>query len=200
MPQSPTDPVMPTNSHDTPLALPREFVQSLYAELHALARRVLSRPRAADSPRTTSLAHRAWLKLHDTPRADPPTDPHQFSAIASTVLRSVIIDEARRQARAKRGGGWRRLPAEALAHRRDPTDEYPWVTGLLDLDAALSALGRASPRRARVVELRFFGGLSVPDTAHVLGIAERTVIQEWRLARAWLRARLDEPVPRKRPA
>jgi RNA polymerase sigma factor (TIGR02999 family) len=138
--------------------------------------------------RTTALVNEAWLKLRGY---DPSIwdGRREYAALAAAAMRSVLVDEARREGRNKRGSGWRRVPLGAMDEGVDDGGE--WVD-LLDLEVLLEGLERISTRRARVVELRFFGGLGTVEVADLLGVSERTVEEEWRLARAWLRARLDD--------
>ncbi len=116
----------------------------------------------------------------------------QFAAMAAATVRSVVVDAARRETRKKRGGGWTKVSlgvAEQQARADD--DTLPGDVDVVELDLALEELERLNSRRARVVELRFFGGLGVLQIAGGLGIGERTVESDWHLARAWLRARLE---------
>jgi RNA polymerase sigma factor (TIGR02999 family) len=138
--------------------------------------------------RATSLAHEAWLRLaHRAPGTYAGED--QALAVSACAMRSVLVDHARRQATAKRGGGQERhdvTAMEAVAYECAlPPSE------LLALDAALRQLETLDPRKSRVVELRFFGGLSVEETAAELGISAPTVKRDWRLARAWLNRELS---------
>jgi len=161
-----------------------------YAELRGLARRCLDDGGrgARGLLRTTTLVHETWLKLRGY---DPGIwdGRRQFAALAASAMRSVVVDEARHEGRMKRGQGWRRVSLRATGPEEG--DEDGWAD-VLDLDALLVELEQWDPRRARVVELRFFGGLTVAQVADLLGVSDRTVEQEWRLARAWLRARLEE--------
>ena len=168
--------------------LPEPVAASLYHELRQLARRCLRKRPSSDLMRTTTLVHEAWLRLRGYDLTDLQRK-QQYAALAATVMRSVLVDEARRAVADKRGGGWRRVP---LGNISEPEADSGSID-ILDLDQALAQLERLSPRRARIVELRFFGGLSVQQTAHAMTLSERTVEQEWRLARAWLRSRLELP-------
>ena len=131
---------------------------------------------------TTVLAHEVWLRIRCS-LEQPQSQELQYAA---TAIRAVLVDEARREGAAKRGGAWRRITLDdAQAGGKGETVD------LLELDDALVALERSHPRAVRIVELRFFGGLSVQETAELLGMGERTVESEFRLARAILRVKLS---------
>lgn len=168
------------------------LIDALYAELRSLARR---HARANHGHQTTSLAHEAWIRLrgYDTAALNA---RREFAALAATVIRSVVADHARRAAATKRGGTWRRSPADVLDRTpaQVPLQNIP-PDLLHDLENALADLERLSPRRAAIVELRFYAGLAHEEIAAILGVSLRTVQQEWRLARAFLLARLEEPDP-----
>jgi RNA polymerase sigma factor (TIGR02999 family) len=153
---------------------------SIYDELRALAGHYMRQERRDHTLQPTALVHEAYLRLIDTARIDWQGKSH-FFAVAATQMRRILADHARARRAAKRGGAARKLTLDdSLAMTRD---------GFLDalaLDEALDRLTRESPRQSRVVELRFFGGLSVPETAHVLRVSEGTVKGDWRVARAWL--------------
>ena len=108
-------------------------------------------------------------------------------AVASEMMRRILVDHARRRKMAKRSGGWARVTLDDAVARTDPPD-----VDLLDLDEALTDLASFDSRKSRVAELRFFGGLSVDETADALGISSATVDREWQVARAWLYSRLTE--------
>ena len=133
----------------------------------------------------TALVHEAYLKLIDVTNVDWQHRAH-FFAVSAQIMRHILLDRARRRVAAKRGG---------KALRVNP-DEVPDLSSgraseLIALDDALNALTKVDPRKARVVELRFFGGLSVEETAEVLKISADSVMRDWRLARAWLLAELS---------
>ncbi|HWN42071.1 MAG TPA: ECF-type sigma factor [Thermoanaerobaculia bacterium] len=157
----------------------------VYAELRRLAARALSRERPDHTLEPTALVHEAFLRLHGG-RPAACGDRLHFLSLAARLMRCILVDHARSQRAARRGAGALKLPLERieeLAVGGSPVD-------LLDLDAALSELAAADARKARVVELRFFGGLSVEETAEVLGVSMPTVILDTRLARAFLFDRL----------
>lgn len=156
---------------------------ALYDELHALAHRQVRRSRPGETLRTTALLHEAYLKLA---RGATANDRHHFFALAARAMRQVLVDHARRQSAGKRGGGQviTTLGDETPAVQADAAD-------LLAIDTALARLLAADERLGRVVELRFFGGLSVEETAETLGTSPATVKRDWRAARAFLVAVLQ---------
>jgi len=166
----------------------RRLAPLVYDELRALARQYLP-PKGAAGTATlqpTALVHEAFLRLIEQDPADYKGRTH-FLATAATAMRSVLVDYARARGAAKRGGGWCRITlAEAAALQ--PQSEIDFSA----LDEALIRLARLKERAARIVELRFFGGMSVEEVADHLGVSARTVKGDWRTARAWLRAELAE--------
>jgi RNA polymerase sigma factor (TIGR02999 family) len=152
----------------------------VYAELRALAHRQLGRLRPGDTLQTTALVHEAYLKLLGTAHPDW-HDRRHFFAVASRAMRQIIVDYARTQAAQKRGG---HVPALTLDEQQVPVADR--AHELVLLDGALTELAALSERPARIVELRFFGGLSVEETAVVMNLSERTVKREWQKARAFL--------------
>jgi RNA polymerase sigma factor (TIGR02999 family) len=155
------------------------MLDAVYDQLRALAGRYIRQsPGATLHP--TALVHEAWLKLGKTGGF---ADREHFAAVASRAMRQILIDRARARGRDKRGGNPVRTTLAGLA------DQTPDID-LLDLSRALDALEEVDPRGARVVELRWFGGLSIPECARVLEVSPRTVQSSWRLSRAWLLARL----------
>lgn len=159
-------------------ALNRAF-PVLYEELRAIAHRQLRCEPAGHTLGTTALVHEAYLKLVDQSRAGWRDRAH-FMAIASTAMRRVLVDYARRHRSEKRGGGRERVPFDSLELAQDRADL------LLALDDALNELAVHDERQARVVEFRFFGGLTEEETAEVLGIGLRTAKRDWAKARSWL--------------
>jgi RNA polymerase sigma factor (TIGR02999 family) len=133
---------------------------------------------------TTALVHEAYLKLIDVTNVDWQHRAH-FFAISAQVMRHILLDRARRRVAAKRGGQMPRVNLDDL-----PNLGSGRARELIALDDALNALEKLDPRKARVIELRFFGGLSVEETAEVLKVSQDTVMRDWRLARAWLLAEL----------
>lgn len=158
-----------------------EIVPLVYAELRRIAANRLRAERSGHTLQPTVLVHEAWMRLADQ-RADWQNRGH-FFAIAAQAMRRILVDHARRRAAAKRGSDPVNVPVDDVAHLLPSPmpDER-----LLALDAALDRLAGLDPRQAKVVELRFFGGLSVEDTAVFLDISPTTVKREWATARAWL--------------
>ena len=158
-----------------------ELVPLVFAELQAMAHRQLARDAGNVTLQTTALVHEAYLKLVDDTRVTSRGRAYFFAA-AARAMRQVLVDASRKRRAAKRGGG---VPLTTLADQHSgQVDAY--ASDLLDLDEALQDLGRRNPRQMRVVECRFFGGMSVTETATALGVSERTVKSDWSFARAWL--------------
>ena len=151
----------------------------VHDELQRIARRCLRRERADHSLPPTALVHEAYLRLVDAQHVNWQNRTH-FLAMAARVMRRVLVDAARTRQRQKRGGGAVHVSLSEVS----PSTEKPY--DVMTLDAALDALAAIDPRRSRVVELRFFAGLSVDETAGVLGVSPETVMRDWKLARAWL--------------
>ena len=152
----------------------------VYGELHRLARHYLRRERPDHTLQTTALVHEAYLRL--SKGKDPPwNDRKHFFCIAAKAMRHILLGHARDRGRLKRGGEWRRVSLEEgiTVSGKRPTD-------LLALDAALERLSVQDERLGRIVELRYFGGLSVEETAETLEISPATVKRDWTLAKAWL--------------
>lgn len=165
-----------------------ELFPVVYDELRALARRYLARERRQHTLQPTALVHEAWLKLRNERRVDWNGRTHVL-AVGAQAMRRLLIDHGRGRKRAKRGGG--EVPS-TLHDWLDAADEQPVsVEDLLTLSHLLTRLAALDARQATVVEMRFFGGLSVPEVADALGLSARTVAGEWAHARAWLRQQLD---------
>ena len=176
---------------DVPGALDR-LIPLVYADLSRIAHRQLGLEPSGHTLSTTALVHEAYLRLVDQTRARW-VDRVQFFAVAAHVMRRVLVDHARRHRAVRRGGGGsaggapRRVSLESL----DAADAGQLVAAeradlLLALDGALERLGRLDARQARVVECRFFGGLTDAETAKALGVTTRTVERDWVKARGWL--------------
>ena len=155
-----------------------------------MARQFMRNERPGRSIQTTALVHEAYLKLIDVTNVDWQHRAH-FFAISAQIMRRILLDRARRRVAGKRGG----------ATPRVNLDEVPDIGSgrareLIALDDALNALAEVDSRKARVIELRFFGGLSVEETAEVLKVSPDTVLRDWRLARAWLLSELGNVPPR----
>ena len=155
-------------------------------ELHRLAHHYMNRERAGHTLQTTALVNEAYLRLIDQREVRWQNRAH-FFAIAAQMMRRILIDHARKHAVAKRGGGARKV---SLAEVALLTDER--ADELVALDEALKVLARIDERKARVVELRYFGGMNVEETAEVLKLSPDTVTREWRRARAWLHREIEK--------
>lgn len=169
-----------------------QLTPRVYDELRRIAGHFMQNEQPGRTIQTTALVHEAYLKLIDVTNVDWQHRAH-FFAIAAEIMRHILMDRARRRVAAKRGG----------AAPRVNLDEIPDIGSgrareLIALDDALVALKQMDPRKARVVELRFFAGLSVEETAEVLRVSSDTVKRDWRLARAWLLAELGDPRNEKR--
>ena len=155
------------------------LMEAVYDELRRLARGYLGRERPEHTLAPTALVHEAYLKLVDQKRVRWQNRAH-FFAIAAQQMRRVLVDHARAHRTAKRGGG-ATIPLADIDVAGGQFD-----LDVLDLETALDKLAALDPRQSRLVELRFFGGLTVEETAAVLGVAAITVKRDWALARAWL--------------
>jgi RNA polymerase sigma factor (TIGR02999 family) len=161
-----------------------ELLPLVYAELRRIARRRLRSERAGHSLQPTALVHEAYIRLISSPALEWRDRAH-FFGVAAHVMREILVDHARARGAAKRGGAAPRISLEQgpePAIRADPD--------LLALDEALRALEERDPDQARIVELRYFGGLTIEEAAEVLGISAATLKREWTMAKAWLRREL----------
>jgi RNA polymerase sigma factor (TIGR02999 family) len=157
-----------------------QLTSIVYDDLHRLAHRYMTREQTGHTLQTTDLINEAFVRLVDTARISWHDRAH-FFALCAQLMRRVLTDYARAQHRLKRGGGAEALDFdECLAVAARPR------TDLVALSDALDQLAKVDPRKARVVELRFYGGLSVQDSAEVLKVSPETVMRDWRLAKAWL--------------
>ncbi len=163
----------------------KRLMPLVYDELRGLAARYMQQERAEHTLQATAIVHEAYLRLIDQSRVDWKGRAH-FFAVAAEMIRRVLVDHARAHDAAKRGGGARKVSLTDSAGAPEGPD-----IELLCLDAALDELGRLKERHRKVVELRFFGGLNIEETAQVLEVSPQTVRSDWRLARAWLRQHLD---------
>lgn len=157
-----------------------KLVDEIYERLRGYAALCLRTEHQDQTP--TSIVHDAIVRLGDERRFEGPE--HLF-ACAAVAIRHTLVDRARRRNARKRGGGWNQELLEEIS-RDDPKVD----AAILELDSALAQLAQVDPRAARVVELRFFGGLTVEDVAHLLDISRKTACEDWAFARAWLSRRL----------
>ena len=163
------------------------LVPLVYEELRRVAHRYMRDERQNPLLQTTALVHEAYLRLIDVNRVDWQSRNH-FLAVSAQMMRRILVDAARRRGADKRGGDASHIALdEGLVPARERGAD------LLALDEALERLTALSPRKARIVELRYFGGLSVEETAHVLGVSVETVMRDFRMAKLWLRRDLSAP-------
>ena len=165
-----------------------QLTPRVYAELRRLAGRLMRNERPGQTLQTTALVHEAYLKLIDIDNVDWQHRAH-FFAISAQVMRHILLDRARRASAAKRDGG-ARMDLDHVAEIATSRAQE-----IIALDDALNAMAKVDSRKARVVELRFFAGLDVRETAEVLGVSADTVVRDWRLARAWLLGQLPGVEP-----
>jgi len=161
-----------------------QLMPLVYDELHRLAQAYLRRERQGHTLQTSALVNEAYLRLVD--QQTPWQNRAHFFGIAAQLMRRILVDHARAHQYAKRGGDQQRVSLEAAADVANAEDG-----DLVALDDALLSLAAIDPKQSRIIELRFFGGLTIEETAEVLGISHATVEREWSLARAWLRRELS---------
>jgi RNA polymerase sigma-70 factor (ECF subfamily) len=165
----------------------QQLMDAVYSDLHKIAGRMLQRERTGHTLQATALVNEAYLQMVGDARLDWKDRSHFFAAAAQS-MRHILVDYARRHKAAKREGG--RLKVEltdALAISEDRLEE------VLAIDEALTRLAEWDARQCRVVEMRFFGGMTEEEIAEVLGVGRRTVSRDWNLARAWLHGELNRP-------
>ncbi|HWE52181.1 MAG TPA: sigma-70 family RNA polymerase sigma factor [Bryobacteraceae bacterium] len=157
----------------------------VYPELRRIARQHLRRENAGNTLQPTALVHEAYLRLMDSNLAQWRDRAH-FFAVCAQMMRRILVCAARRRIAAKRGAGC------VVVELNESIDGVPMRDDqMIVLDDSMDALARFDPRKAKVVELRFFGGLSVQETAEVLKTSEQTVLRDWRLARTWLAREME---------
>ncbi len=168
----------------------------VYERLHRMARSYMRTERPGHTLQPTALVNEAFLRLVDARDLDW-TDRTHFFAVCARVMRRILVDAARTRAAIKRGGQADRVEHFTAINLDDlPTPGAEMSAQVCALDDALNALAQIDPRRARVIELRFFGGLTVEETAQVLQVSPQTVMRDWRLARAWLARELSQRAER----
>jgi len=152
----------------------------VYDELHRIASRYLRRERQGHTLQTTALINEAYMRIVDQNRVNWQSRAH-FFGVAAQMMRRILVDHARSHLYAKRGGGAQKLTLdEAIATPQERDLD------LVALDDALTTLARVDPQQGRIIELRFFGGLTIEETAEVIGISPATVKRDWNMAKAWL--------------
>jgi len=159
-------------------------VALVYAELRRRAAAYIRREPRGRTLQVSDLVHETYVRLAGQDRADW-HNRGQFFGIASAMMRRILVDRARAHRTAKRSGHWIRIPLQEARSASQPLD-----IDVLDLDRALRDLTSVDPRKSRLVELRFFGGLSLPEASAVIGVSVATAERDWQVARAWLFAAL----------
>jgi RNA polymerase sigma factor (TIGR02999 family) len=162
-----------------------QLIPSVYDELHRLAQHYMRREAPGHTLQTTALVNEAYLRLVDQ-NVSWRNRAH-FIGVAAQLMRRILVDHARAHRYAKRGGGQFQVTLDAVAEMAEGRSP-----DLVALDDALMSLAALNPQQARIVELRYFGGLTIEETAEVLGVSDTTVEREWRVARAWLRRELSK--------
>jgi len=157
-----------------------QLIPLVYDELHRIARRLMTREHPGHSLQATALINEVYLRLIDRESVEWHDRAHFFAASAQ-IMRHILVDFARKKRFLKRGGGALRVSVDEAAAVSGGPD-----VDLLALNEALTSLAAFDPRKGQVVELKFFGGLSVAETAEALGVSEETVLRDWKLAKAWL--------------
>jgi len=158
----------------------------VYQELRRLARRQMRRERQGDTLQTTALVNEAYLRLVDYERVQA-RDRDHFLAIAAQAMRRILIERARSRRSDKRGSNPERVSLDEVAEVAEAR-----AADLLALDEALKALSIIDPRKAQLVELKYFGGLTIEETANVLGVSTPTVERDWHTARIWLHREISQ--------
>ena len=165
-----------------------QLLPAVYDELHRMAARYLRRERPNHTLQPTALINEAYLRLVDQDSVTWENRAH-FFGIAAQVMRRILVDHARGHHAAKRGGSVIKLPLDEAIHGSPKQEEVDWIT----LDSALNRLAHLDPEQSRLVELRYFGGLTIEETAQVMGISPATVKRKWTISRAWLRREISRP-------
>jgi RNA polymerase sigma factor (TIGR02999 family) len=166
-----------------------ELLAAVYAELHSQAARAMRREAVDHTLQPTALVHEAYLRLIDQRRVQW-KNRAQFFGVAAQLMRRILVDHARGRDAAKRGGGVATITLEDVDAAADQASD---VIDVLALHDAIERLAVLDPDQARVIELRYFGGMSIEETAEVLEVSTATVKREWAVARAWLKRELGSP-------
>ena len=163
-----------------------DLVPLVYQELRRMAARYMQRESAGHALQPTALVHEAYMRLIDQRQVKWRNRAHFFGVAAGT-MRRILVDQARLRRAEKRGGGWERVTFVDDEMAADGPNEVD----VLALHESLERLAAFDPQQERIVELRYFGGLTIEEAAEVVGISEATVVREWTIAKAWLRAELS---------
>ncbi len=166
-----------------------QLIPLVYTELYRIARRVWNQHQQNRTLQPTALINEAYLKLAHAENATFQDRCH-FFAVASTAMRQILVNHAKSRLSAKRGGGGATVPLDEIQQAVDQE-----AAQIVSLHEALEALQNIDPRKSKVVEMRYFGGLSVEETAEALGVSIGTVNRDWRLARSWLIRQMNRELP-----
>lgn len=158
----------------------------VYADLRRVAAGYMRREAAGHALQPTALVHEAFVRLVDQKRVKWRNRAH-FFGVAASMMRRILVDDARQRRAEKRGGDWERV---TLAGEEATADNHRGIDALA-LDEALTRLAAIDPQQERIVELRYFGGLTIDETAEVIGISAASIVREWTIAKAWLRSELS---------
>jgi RNA polymerase sigma factor (TIGR02999 family) len=170
----------------------QQLIPVVYEELRKIARRQMAGERASHTLQTTALIHEVYVRLVDVPSTSVRNRAH-FLALCARLMRNVLVDFARARRYDKRGGGALHVELDEALH---VSPDRP--LDLIGIDDALKQLAVFDPRKSQVVEMRFFGGLSVEETATALDVSRETVLRDWKFAKAWLLRELDNRAPHGR--
>jgi RNA polymerase sigma factor (TIGR02999 family) len=170
------------------------LIELVYPEMQRIALRYLQHERVDHTLQSTALVHEAYLRLVQQSEKQWANRAH-FFAVASRIIRGILVDYARARLAIKRGAGAAQIALSDAVIGQDPGE-----VDLLDLDNALESLARLDPQQSQIVEMRFFGGLSIEETAEVLKISPSTVKRDWIMAKTWIRRRLGQPPSAETPA
>jgi RNA polymerase sigma factor (TIGR02999 family) len=169
---------------DGDAAAPERLLELVYSELRRLAHGYMRDERSDHTLQATALVHEAYIRLVDWKNVSWQNRAHFFAA-AAQMMRRILVDHARERKAQKRGGGVRQIALDDAVSFPNSTE-----MDIVAIDEALIDLASFDPQQARIVELRFFGGLTIEETAHALGVSDSTVKREWQIARAWLYNRI----------
>lgn len=167
-----------------------ELLPLVYQELRQLAAAKLAQEKPGQTLQATALVHEAWLRLVGTDESKAWNSRGHFFGAAAEAMRRILIDRARRKARQRYGGGMQRVDLNQVRLATEDSDDT-----LLAVNDALEALGKISPRKAEIVKLRYFTGMTLPEIAEVRGLSLSTVERDWAYARSWLYREIQENLP-----
>lgn len=165
-----------------------QLIEMVYPEMQKIALRYLQHERVDHTLQSTALVHEAYMRLVQQPDKQWANRSH-FFAVASRIIRGILVDYARARLTVKRGAGAPQISLSSAMIGQDPAE-----VDLLDLDNALNALAKLDPQQSQIVEMRFFGGLSIEETAEVLKVSPSTVKRDWIMAKTWIRRQMGVTV------